>query len=675
MSLAPTTLARTIAFASLLLAVALPARAEVVFVDAANDGVGAQDGRSWATAWSTIAKGASDLRWFSVPGGVLLIRPGFYREQIDLDGRRSGAPGSPNVIRAEAPGVVIDAEKIRNECFLIDGQAAYIQIDGIVCRNARHRGFLLKQAASNLTLSNNVVFNSNDSGIELSEGAAGNAVVNNRVYTSNASGIELNAAGSGNRVANNLVYDHAESGIQVIGSGSSVIKNNTVYANHHGIRVDSPAAITNNVVAANAGVGLLELPGAAVVNDYNCVSGSGEADYQGAHTLGAHTVRTDPLFVDPRGPDGVLGGDHGADDDFHLQSLAGSYHGGAWTPDPGQSPCIDAGDPADDFRQEPENNGNRINAGSDGNTLEASRSWTGGADRVPPAGLVAVAGNSAYTNTATVRLSHVATDPSGVVQMCISNEPACTSWRPYAPTSVWTLTAGDGPKTVYARFRDGAGNVNAVPFTAAIVLDTVAPANPTAVSSTGHAVGVWSRERTVRIVWSGATDDRSGVEGYSARWDTSAASLPIATPNAVLAAISSPPLQDGAAHYFHLRTRDRAKNWTPGAVHLGPFLIDGTPPVDGQLAATPGSGQVSLAWSGFSDAASGLAPADTYRVAVQIGGAPAPRCASGTAVYVGTAQSFQHMNLVRGKPYFYRVCAVDRAGNVSIGAMRSATPR
>src|SRR5262249_6961233 len=157
---------------------------------------------------------------------------------------------------------------------------------------------------------------------------------------------------------------------------------------------------------------------------------------------GAHTVRTDPLFVDPRGPDGLLGGDHGADDDFHLQSLAGSYHGGAWTADPGHSPCIDAGDPSDDWSQEPENNGDRINAGADGNTREASLSWTGTADAVPPAGSVSIAGNG-YTNTATIKLSLVATDPSGVQQMCISNEPTCTSWRPYAPALVWALTPGD----------------------------------------------------------------------------------------------------------------------------------------------------------------------------------------------------------------------------------------
>ena len=39
---------------------------------------------------------------------------------------------------------------------------------------------------------------------------------------------------------------------------------------------------------------------------------------------------------------------------------------------------------------------------------------------------------------------------------------------------------------------------------------------------------------------------------------------------------TSPALADGS-HYFHLRTRDNAGNWT-STVHLGPFVIDADPP-------------------------------------------------------------------------------------------------
>ena len=63
---------------------------------------------------------------------------------------------------------------------------------------------------------------------------------------------------------------------------------------------------------------------------------------------------------------GVLAGDRYRIHDFHLQSIAGGY--------PENSPCIDAGDPADDFSNEPSPNGGRINMGPYGNTPEAARS-------------------------------------------------------------------------------------------------------------------------------------------------------------------------------------------------------------------------------------------------------------------------------------------------------------
>jgi parallel beta-helix repeat protein len=51
--------------------------------------------------------------------------------------------------------------------------------------------------------------------------------------------------------------------------------------------------------------------------------------------------------------------------DYHLQSVYDGY--------PADSPCIDAGDPADDCSNEPAPNGGRINQGCYGNTPEAAR--------------------------------------------------------------------------------------------------------------------------------------------------------------------------------------------------------------------------------------------------------------------------------------------------------------
>jgi hypothetical protein len=47
--------------------------------------------------------------------------------------------------------------------------------------------------------------------------------------------------------------------------------------------------------------------------------------------------------------------------------------------------------------------------------------------------------------------------------MTISNDSAFTgaAWETYTTSKTWTLTSGSGTKTVYAKFRDAAGNASA----------------------------------------------------------------------------------------------------------------------------------------------------------------------------------------------------------------------
>ena len=96
---------------------------------------------------------------------------------------------------------------------------------------------------------------------------------------------------------------------------------------------------------------------------YGCFSGTNAADIYVAGTLVlSHAITNDPLFVSAAGHD------------LHLQSSAGHWTPGGWVRDPGvNSPCIDAGDPASDYSNEPYYNGKRINLGAYGNTAQASR--------------------------------------------------------------------------------------------------------------------------------------------------------------------------------------------------------------------------------------------------------------------------------------------------------------
>ena len=97
-------------------------------------------------------------------------------------------------------------------------------------------------------------------------------------------------------------------------------------------------------------------------------------------------------------------------------------------------------------------------------------------DNQPPTGTVQINGGAAATNSRTVTLSLSATDAlSNVTQMRFSNNgTSFSAAESYAPTKTWTLSSGAGTKTVYAQFRDAAGNWSSS-ATDTIVLDTTAP--------------------------------------------------------------------------------------------------------------------------------------------------------------------------------------------------------
>jgi hypothetical protein len=117
--------------------------------------------------------------------------------------------------------------------------------------------------------------------------------------------------------------------------------------------------------------------------------------------------------------------------------------------------------------------------------------------------------------------------------------------------------------------------------------------------------------------------------------------------------------------------RDAAGNTTTATTSpKASITVDATAPTNGTVTATRGNAQVALAWTGFADAGSGIA---SYRV-VGVQGTTAPASCTGTALWTGGDHGVTATGLTNGKPYAYRVCAVDAAGNLSTGAIASATP-
>jgi len=97
-------------------------------------------------------------------------------------------------------------------------------------------------------------------------------------------------------------------------------------------------------------------------------------------------------------------------------------------------------------------------------------------DTLAPTGSISINNGAETTTSASVILNLSATDNSGTVsQMSFSDDNATWSvWEPYATSKAWTLSAGDGNKTIYVQYKDAAGNIS-VTYSSSINLDATAP--------------------------------------------------------------------------------------------------------------------------------------------------------------------------------------------------------
>lgn len=94
-----------------------------------------------------------------------------------------------------------------------------------------------------------------------------------------------------------------------------------------------------------------------------------------------------------------------------------------------------------------------------------------------PTGTVQINGTAQYTNSKSVVLTTSAGSyVSAVTQMRISNDGVfdTETWQSYSSSASWTLTTGDGTKTVYVRYKDALG-VESDTVTDTIILSTLPP--------------------------------------------------------------------------------------------------------------------------------------------------------------------------------------------------------
>lgn len=136
-------------------------------------------------------------------------------------------------------------------------------------------------------------------------------------------------------------------------------------------------------------------------------------------------------------------------------------------------------------------------------------------DRSAPSAKMALAGSAAWTSASTITTGLTATDASGLRMVLGNTPPACadpsTCGIPYAANPLYTLPAGDGAKTVYARIVDAAGN--SVLVSDGIGLDTSTPELWAMADDLTVPAGA-----TVQFGTRSATDSGSGLDEGSFAW-------------------------------------------------------------------------------------------------------------------------------------------------------------
>ncbi|HUW33497.1 MAG TPA: right-handed parallel beta-helix repeat-containing protein [Planctomycetota bacterium] len=254
-------------------------------------------------------------------GCTVRVSEGTYVENLSILASHSGL-----VLQGAGPGLATVDGNLAGPCLTLDGFTQGT-IKGLTLTNGRTHGI-------NCT------------------GSAAPSIVNCLIAGNDGTGVSCSSSSSATLV-NVTVTGNTVRGLYC--SSSTVAASESIFWNN-GSAPGSElcASSTANVsvrysdVAGGRGRVLVAGPGAVI-------------------TWGPGNIDADPLFANP------------AAADWHLKSITGRWDRAArgWVSDIIHSPCIDAGDPAAPCPNEPAPNGSRVNMGAQGNTPEASKSYTG----------------------------------------------------------------------------------------------------------------------------------------------------------------------------------------------------------------------------------------------------------------------------------------------------------
>ena len=212
--------------------------------------------------------------------------------------------------------------------------------------------------------------------------------------------------------------------------------------------------------------------------------------------------------------------------------------------------------------------------------------------------------------------------------------------------------------------------------------DVTPPTNPTNVtlrSPDTYAVvptSTWWTEPVMEASWSGAGDGTygSGLKDYLYVWSQNPTTVPDETTpgvSYVSAAYVTRTIQipaDGQGWYFHFRARDNVNLLANGAVHKGPYWLDGNPPstpvVESSIPAThvwSNDNTLTTRWYPATDSGSGVGGYsylwDTAPT-TDPGLFPDPTLTSGGVIYTTS------LPVMDGNNHYFHVNACDNAAPI-----------